>query len=341
MNRLVFRIGSLGDSLISLPALAKIKHEEANQTLLTNIPVNTQGKAVSASAVYDLIGLFNNYLPYPIAGGALTFLKLALKIRKSRFDELIYLMPSRNKLQLFRDYIFFRLICGIKSIKGMQWSKEWQNVSSINSTSFEHEGSRLKRLIDLSCNPLDWKALSPEAKLNVLPVRAFESPYVVVSLGTKSWVNDWEDSNWADFLRKLSYEYPYLSLVFIGSKDESSRCDTLSSNWKGAVKNVCGDFSILQSLQILKASVLYIGHDSGPIHLAAAADVPIVGIYSSRNPKGKWFPLSDKATIFYNDISCKGCQLSNDCPKSKACIFSITTEDVLQAAKEKLNGPCF
>ena len=335
---LVFRIGSLGDSLVSFPALSNIRSKNsARQTLLTNIPVDHRGKAVAASSVYELANLFDDYISYPISGSASHFMKLAIKIRASKFDELIYLMPSRSKLQLLRDYVFFRWVCGIKNIKGLTWAGKRQESLPLDTAIFEHESSRLMRLVGLSNTPQDWQTIAPKAKVDVVPVKAMDNPYLVVSLGTKAWVKDWEDENWTKLLDQLSRAYPKLGLVFVGSADERGRCDMLAKNWHGPVKNTCGELSVKQSLQVLKAAVLYIGHDSGPIHLAAAADTPIVGIYSSHNKNGKWFPLSNKATVFYKNVPCKDCRLNNDCPESKACILSISVSDVIGAAVKTLD----
>jgi ADP-heptose:LPS heptosyltransferase len=84
----------------------------------------------------------------------------------------------------------------------------------------------------------------------------------------------------------------------------------------------------------MKHANVYLGHDSGPIHLAAAAGVPCVGIYTAKNPAGQWFPYGNKHRVLFHDVPCAGCRLSECTVYAKRCITSITVAEVLGAVED-------
>ena len=50
---------------------------------------------------------------------------------------------------------------------------------------------------------------------------------------------------------------------------------------------------------MLKEAFVYLGHDSGPMHLAAAVGTPCVCVFSRHNLPGWWFPPGKRHSIFY------------------------------------------
>ena len=76
-----------------------------------------------------------------------------------------------------------------------------------------------------------------------------------------------------------------------GAAVERERTDHLLSHWPGKRVNLCGELSVRESAAVLRSARVFIGHDSGPMHLAAAVGIPCAAIFSARNPPGRWFPV--------------------------------------------------
>jgi ADP-heptose:LPS heptosyltransferase len=74
------------------------------------------------------------------------------------------------------------------------------------------------------------------------------------------------------------------------------------------------------------------------MHLAAAVGTRCVAIFSSQNLPGEWFPYGTGHKVIYRDIECKGCRLVVCEARQKACIRSITVDEVLQAVLEVGRG---
>lgn len=85
---------------------------------------------------------------------------------------------------------------------------------------------------------------------------------------------------------------------------------------------------------ILAHASLFIGNDSGPKHLAALRDTPVISIHSPRTNWSEWGQI-DSGYIVSKSIPCAGCAIISDkeCAKDLICIKSIKIDDVVKAIK--------
>ena len=160
MKILIYRVGSIGDSIIALPALKHIRSNFPNDTIkiLTNFPNKNITKECSISYILDNTNISDGYIVYPkIDYSFINFLKLINDIKNYSPDILIYLMPARGKLQLIRDFIFYKFICNIKTIIGLNFIKNYQiNYFYPKLNIWEHESHRLGRLISPELGQIDY-----------------------------------------------------------------------------------------------------------------------------------------------------------------------------------------
>lgn len=100
--------------------------------------------------------------------------------------------------------------------------------------------------------------------------------------------------------------------------------------------NLIGKTSIKQLAALLKRCSLFIGGDSGVMHVAASQHAPIIAIWGGQNKPGHWKPLTDAAIVIHKEVSCSPCGL-REC-KSLECLNAICVEDVLAAVKEQIQS---
>jgi len=340
---LVYRLGSLGDTIVALPALHLIAraYPDAERWMLTNFNINE--KAAPVAQVLNGTGLIHNYIEYPIGTRNLrTLIKLREKIRQLRPDVLLYLTESRSLLKTLRDALFFRW-CGLRRLIGVPYIADLRTCQRSEDGMYEYEGARLTRCIrelgDAQLDNMDSFNLvlstderqAAQAALAPLSSR----PLLAVSIGAKVDVKDWGDQNWSVLISRLSETFPVCGLVMVGAGVERDRSEMLAKNWNGAFINLCGKLTVRESAAVLEHCHLFVGHDSGPMHLAAAVGTPCVGIFSSRSLPGVWFPYGKQHRVIYHHIECQGCVL-NDCMiRHKSCINSITVDEVLRQVLEQ------
>jgi len=352
---LIYRLGSLGDTVIALPAFNKI-HEtfsDADITLLTNHPV--QAKAAPLESILGKGYFFRRVINYPIGTrNVFVLFKLIEEIRSLNIDTLIYLTSTRKlkttfaaKIATLRDRWFFR-VAGIKNQVGFPKTREDFEISVDPGTGlFEWEAKRLaRRLSALGEIPLEnknyWDLHFTNEELHAadktLSLCAPQKPIIAISTGTKRQSNDWEEYNWINLLKQLKLRLKNWQLIIIGAGEESDRANKCLNAWDGTGLNICGKTSPRVSGAILKSAKIFIGHDSGPMHLAACVGTPCVAIFSARNFPGQWYPRGDSNKIIYHQTNCAGCGLEVCTTQNKKCILSITVDEVMNAVLEILGN---
>jgi heptosyltransferase III len=137
--------------------------------------------------------------------------------------------------------------------------------------------------------------------------------------------------------------YPAHALVLCGAAEESEASEFAAAGWRalagGPVVNLCGALTPRESAAVLARSAVFLGHDSGPMHLAAAVQTRCVAVFSSRNLPGVWFPYGNGHAVLYHPVACGGCKLQTCIAERKKCILSITVDEVLAAVAGVLRRP--
>ena len=284
--------------------------------------------------------LVDGYIEYPLGlRNPKQFFALWRKLRRLRPRTLVYLTAPRGRFCAWRDALFFRS-CGIHHLIGVPLTRDMQQVRRLDNGLYEREGARLARCIaalgdaQLNDSASFDLALSNEERAEVLTMLTGVNdgrPVLAISVGAKVDVKDWGDSNWATLLQSLRAMMPGWGLIILGSADERERCDRLLTYWGDDTVNLCGKLSVRESAAALAQSQLFIGHDSGPMHLAAAVGTPTVAIFSSRNLPGEWFPYGKNHQVLYTPMPCQACRLDVCIERQKACILSISVEAVLES----------
>ena len=101
----------------------------------------------------------------------------------------------------------------------------------------------------------------------------------------------------------------------------------------------CGEFSLVELRALLDRAALYIGGDSGPLHIAATTRVPIVGLYGPTLPirSAPWRDAScPTESVDAGELPCRPCDQRVCEPGDFRCLTSIDAARVFEAAKRAL-----
>jgi heptosyltransferase-2 len=88
----------------------------------------------------------------------------------------------------------------------------------------------------------------------------------------------WPMSRFSEVGRWVQREYG-ASLVVVGGASESAMVHALVEELKPAAVSVAGKLTLRQTVALLRRCMFFVGNDSGPMHLAAAAGIPVVAVY--------------------------------------------------------------
>jgi len=326
---LILRPGSLGDTIVALPCLKLIRRTfpDAELRMLTNAPVASSAPPVAA--VLDGMGLIDGYLDYPIATRSPSrLLRLALEIRRWRPNVLIYLARRETPGQVRRDAAFFRA-CGIRRIVGLPATADLLDNRRLPDGTFERESERLARtmaplgpidLTDPAAFDLALGEFDRALPRRLIAERAGGQPFIALSIGTKQPANDWGVENWRELCKQLCRLYPH-RLVLTGAEEDRATSDAVIQGLGERAVNLCG-LRVRENAALIEGASLFVGHDSGPMHMAAAVGTPLVAIFSRLWRPGIWYPMSRQATVLY--------------PPSEGSIASIAPAAVLDAVESWL-----
>jgi heptosyltransferase III len=339
---LIYRLGSLGDTLVALPALHLVARAfpQAERRMLTNFPVNV--KAPPAAAILENTGLVHGFLRYTVgARGLRELFSLWWQVFRWRPEVLVYLGSSRGVASAQRDAAFFRA-CGIRRLIGVPLVEDMQqNRWEAADGTLEPEGARLVRNVaelgDARIDdPESWDlhlTESEKARADEVLRPVEERPLITVSVGTKVQSKDWGRENWRALLGRVAGAYSGYALALCGAPEESEASEFAAEGWRqaggGPVVNLCGQLTPRQSAAAFARARVFIGHDSGPMHLAAAVQTPCVAIFAARNKPRVWFPYGRRHRVIYHQTECWGCGLETCVVERKRCLTSIGVEEVL------------
>ena len=292
----IYRLGSLGDTIVALPCLHRIAaaYPKAERILLTNVPVSS--KAAPLEAILENSGLVQRFVAYPVGIRSFTQLSaLRSRLRALEADTLIYLTPPRGRRAAWRDWLYFRL-CGFRQLVGFPLSDDLQRNRLDAGGNLEYECSRLARCIAplgpvALDDPASWDLRLTDAEVDAGRLALGASvgaARLSINMGGKVAANDWGEANWAELIRRLAAAIPDHALVIVGAAEDDARAARIAALWPGLVANLCGRVRPRVSAAAMQGSRCFIGHDSGPLHLAGSRGVACVGLYGDSNLPRKW-----------------------------------------------------
>lgn len=345
---LIFRLGSLGDTVVALPSFRLIARSfpDAERRVLTNVP--RDARETDLDAVLGGTDLVHGYMHFdPAERSASAVAKVRREIRAYAPEVLIYLCEQSSRLRMLRHMAFF-MSCGLTSIVGMpEFGADGVHRLDAATGLWEAEASfLLRRLKSLGAGSVDdsslWDMRFTEAERHAADaaLQDFDPPmgFIAIAPGSKVEVKDWGIEKWGALVAELGRRHRDLGLIAVGGPGDRARAAQLLAHWGGPSRDLCGRVSPRVSAMVLSKARLLATHDSGPMHLAAAVGTPVAAIFSARAKPGIWFPRGTGNRIFYRKLACFDCGLESCVVERKRCITEIGVDDVVAACDTMLAG---
>ena len=349
-NVLIYLLGSLGDTIISIPALraARRRFPDAHLIVLHDFQSNL---LVTPQSVVppELADEFMSYSHFSNRWRNLRELwQLRGRLRRKKIAAAVYLAPTeRAARSVARDKFFFRS-CGIKTLIGFHpfnqselYPVDERNLPAVTETEALRKLRRLERdkmpvniVLDLQTPLLTPTAAERRRAQQWLQERRRkpQSRLVAICPGCKTKANVWDNRNFIE-LGKRFIQTHNDEIVLLGGAAERAAGDEITAAW-GEGLNAAGEFTVRESAAIFAECGLVVSLDTGTIHLAAAVGARCLGLYGERNNPGQWFPLGEQHLVVYHPVDCAGCRAAI-CPRSgHPCMTRLTPENVWQAARQ-------
>ncbi|MDZ4711183.1 MAG: glycosyltransferase family 9 protein [bacterium] len=131
-------------------------------------------------------------------------------------------------------------------------------------------------------------------------------------------------------------------IILIGGKDDEKYCSFIKKkSINRNIINAAGNFSILESAEIIKRSALLVSNDSAPLHIADAVGTPVIAVFGATIPQFGFYPYGKKDVIIEtNGLKCRPCSIhgGNKCPIGTfVCMKNIEEERIAVSIKKILS----
>ena len=162
-------------------------------------------------------------------------------------------------------------------------------------------------------------------------------PYAVLHPGAAFFTRRWAIEGYAELARWLRVARGVAPVVILGPGDAEIATPVRAA--AGAHAVVLEGLDLRTLIGLIAGTRLFVGHDTGPTHIAVAARRPVVMIFGSSSSV-KWRPWNGPHRVVQNDFPC------NPCPGDRCyafaqpqCILSVTFEQVRDACDALLAVP--
>lgn len=290
-------------------------------------------------AVYDRTGIRQ----------ILSYLIIFFKLRFSNYDLLVNLVqPPRSHQQITRDRFFFRLAGFRRQVVAVPSEDRGLSNEKRPLRAVVHESDYLLEKLAQAGFPASGTGQG-DASMDVTPEEAAAADrwlsqqnlqgvqgLVAVAAGSKMEAKKWPEESFVQVLRDLWEKHSFWP-VFLGGNEDKTPAENMI-NQIGAGSIAAGSFSIRGSLALLKKCDFYLGNDTGTMHLAVAAGLKCVALFSARDQPGRWYPYGKGHVVHRLQVDCEGCMLEECKVERKRCLTEIMPDAVLKGCEEMIQN---
>ena len=124
----------------------------------------------------------------------------------------------------------------------------------------------------------------------------------------------------------------WLILGGVGDVELAGRIALGLQTQESAARNLAGQTSLRELCALLKLCRLLLTNDTGPMHVAAALNTPVVALFGSTSPilTAPGLPGDGRHRLLYSSAPCSPC-FRSDCPIDFRCMQEITVDRVVDA----------
>ncbi|OPZ83744.1 MAG: lipopolysaccharide core biosynthesis protein [Firmicutes bacterium ADurb.Bin419] len=164
---------------------------------------------------------------------------------------------------------------------------------------------------------------------------------VVLALRSRKEMANWPLERYASLVSWLTSEYK-CKILLVGGKEDRRYSSELCNICKaGDIVDLTGQTSLRQTFSIMRYCNLYIGNDTGPMHIAAAAGVPVL-VICAHSPKdcssssfSRFYPWKVPYVVLQPESCIAPC--ATECvAEMPHCIMQISVEEVRKNAESMI-----
>ncbi|MCD7780040.1 MAG: glycosyltransferase family 9 protein [Candidatus Gastranaerophilales bacterium] len=176
----------------------------------------------------------------------------------------------------------------------------------------------------------------------ILQKPEYSYEFIAIQAFSRTYLKDWQNEKW-----KIIIEYIIntlkLKVILLGSEKDYNEYENIITN-KEMVFNLAGKIKLEETINLIKNCKLFIGIDSGLIHVASVFKKKSILLNGSTSIT-HWHPLNGNCSIINksSEFKCYPCcflayeQKNNKCLQTAKCMQAITCDDVISKINLLIN----
>lgn len=334
---LVLQLDEIGDVLLSTPALHYLRKVFPGAKI--DVAVRPGGEQVLAHNP-DINNLIPVKMPRLSAGANLRDFKkaglAAEQIRKQSGADYDLGIDLRSDLRTI--YILHKLSLPIRVAQAIRSGGFWLTHKA-PFTGQQHEvlrkldivkfirGAGSSKISDELVFPVSKEAEREAQSIIRQNGIGANEDFAVMHIFAGWQPKEWPQNRFAEIADYLYQQYDLRSVI-IGTEAEARRIDASALNREGVI-NIAGQTSLAETAAVIGFGQIFIGNDSGPMHLAAAMQTPVVALFGQNTPQ-RYGPWRCPAEVLYHPVECSPCP-QTECKRQPSCMELIKVVEVKKA----------
>lgn len=352
---LVVKLADLGDVITSGPALRALRTTFPHARIVALVTAGTM-PVLAGSPNVDGVLTFDKFAyDRPLSAlhpaNLLAALRLAWELRRQHFDTVVILHHLTMRWGALK-YAALAFATGARRRVGLDNGRGWFLTHRVADGGFgaRHEVEYALEVVGrLGAHTEDTRLEVPISPADAAYAREVlgpdgPRPLIAIHPGSGGWslARRWEPAGFAAVADALAERYG-ARIVLVGTGDDP--VDQVAGEMRTEPLHLGGRTTIGQLAAVLQNCDLFIGADSGVMHVAAAAGTPTVAIFGPTNPWawGPWLP-PERYRIVRSAPLCSPCAYTDTglgapqgCPE-RTCMRMVTVAQVVAAAETLLAG---
>lgn len=346
---LVIKLAHFGDALHIVPMLDALKAQRPDVTIDLLVGPWCRFLATKTQALASTIEYTPRYVLFNRGqtAGVLTWpreYQFLHALRRLRYDLVISTSTMNLPELLLIQAAGPTMWVGAQDTVGATYQEVPSRAEPYDSRRYEAD--RVCHLLELAglsgaAHPLtyplpadvrDWAELQKKAWL-----ASGSRRLVTLSPGAGWPGKQWPAERFAQLIRHLCDERKAVT-VLLGAPGERALTASVAAQAGAGVVDMGGRTTLDQLAALIEISDLFVGNDSGPLHVAAALHTPSLALFGP-TMASKWAPRGPHHRLIQKEYACTGCwswHPLTTCQHDGACMKKITVSEVCALADELL-----
>lgn len=331
MNRiLVIRLGAIGDVVLATAAVEALRRAFPQAEIEFLLKARFAG-LLEADPRISRLWRFEDTGRHRGTRGMLAFMR---EIQAGRFDLAVDL----------QDNLRSRLICRcLRAGKILRWDKRaWQRRMMVAGRAGGDPPSPVYQRYLEALAPLKidtggiWPRLHPGGWETPPELKI---PFIAMAPGAHWPAKRWPLGHYGR-LAELIAGKTNLGIAVIGSDEERQAGEAIKKAGPERIINLCGRLELNQLAACLSRARVLVTNDTGPMHLAEAAGVPVLAFFGPTVRGFGFAPWRVESRVLEREMPCRPCSLHGrrPCRKGGHCLSGISPEEAWQALEAMLHG---